>query len=420
MFASNNVGITASNNFSLIAKSNIDMKAVINNINMFASNNIEIATSNVYSLTAKNNVLIGALNGDFKAYANSSNMLLTMDHLTNDTKLFSSNNINIGASNNLSLNAQSNMAINANYGEMLIYANSNLKFNADQSNMHMKFNMPSDVIDIYSLSNINLQASNNMFLSASSNISITTSNLNILSHADISIVASNNITISASNALNLQFGSFNTITQSDQGFTAQSNVSFYISSASNTPTEPVFTISGNQVLVRGDMVITGDITTSNVYSTTVIQESLKVTDKQIRLANTGSNFNSDDGPFDSSLVNGGAGISIDGVPSYFDSNITEAYDKSLTWNYGSTTGTGINQLGTASGMSNEPFWDMKGGAFQLTHQKIVQSGGSNIIQDVSFKLRINELDEFEMVKTFWYAPSNAYTTRRVARFGRIL
>jgi hypothetical protein len=33
-----------------------------------------------------------------EAYANSSNMLLTMDHLTNDTKLFSSININIGAS----------------------------------------------------------------------------------------------------------------------------------------------------------------------------------------------------------------------------------------------------------------------------------------------------------------------------------
>jgi hypothetical protein len=30
------------------------------------------------------------------------------------------------------------MAINTNYGEMLIYANSNLKFNADQSNMHME------------------------------------------------------------------------------------------------------------------------------------------------------------------------------------------------------------------------------------------------------------------------------------------
>ena len=418
MYTSNQMNLTASNSFALNAKSNIVMNAIVNKITMFASNNVEVTTSNTYTLNARSNVLIGALNGDFKAYANSSNMVLTMDHLTNDTTLFASNDVNIGASNNLSVNAKNNMVVNANNGELLVYANSNLKFNADQSNMYINFNMPSDVIDIYSLSNVSVAASNNMFLEASSNISVNASNISILSHADLFMVASNNMTIAASNAANLKFGSLNVVTTSDQGFTAESNVKFFITSASNTPSDPIFTISGNQVFVRGDMVITGDITTSNVFSTTVIQESLKVSDKQIRLANTGSNFNPADGPFDSEVVNSGAGIAVDGVPSYFDATIVAAYDKSLNWNYGS--GTGIDQLGSAAGMSNEPYWEMKGGSFQLTHQKIIPSGGSNIVQDISFRWRVNELDELEMVKTFWYAASNAYVTRRIARFGRIL
>jgi uncharacterized protein (DUF2345 family) len=420
IYTSNQMNLTASNSFALNVQSNIVMNAIVNNITMFASNNVAVTASNSYTLNSRSNISMTALNGDFTVSANSSNMFLSMDHLNKNTTLFSSNNINIGASNKLTVNAQSNMTINANYGEMLVYANSNLKFNADKSNMYMNFNMPSDIIDIYSLSNINVGASNNMFLSASSNISIAASNISMLSYADLFIIASNNITIAASNTLTMSFGSLNTLTSNDQAFTAQSNVKFYINSSSNTSVDPIFTISGNQVLVRGDMVITGDITTSNVFSTTVIQESLKVTDKTIRLANTGSNFNPADGQFDSAMVNGGAGITIDGVPSYWDSNIVNAYDKSLTWNYGSATGTGINQLGTSVGMSNEPFWDMKGGAFQLTHQKIVASGGSNIIQDISFRWRVNELDELEFVKTWWYAASNAYVSRRICRFGRIL
>jgi hypothetical protein len=110
-------------------------------------------------------------------------------------------------------------------------------------------------------------------------------------------------------------------------------------------------------------------------------------------------------------------VRIDGVPNGFDSNVVEAYDKSLTWNYGN--GNGISELGTASGMSNEPFWELLGGSFRLSHRKIVNVNGVDVVRDVSFGLRVNEQDELEFVKRYWYESSNGYVVRRVARFGRI-
>jgi hypothetical protein len=284
--------------------------------------------------------------------------------------------------------------------------------------MYIKMNAINDSISGYSLSNINLSASNNMFIDAANNFNIDCSNMNILSHHDINIVASNNVTISGSNGVFLNFANVNIATSNNQQFSAQSNIEFFITSASNDPASPVFTVMGNQVLIRGDMVITGDITTSNVFSTTVIQESLKVSDTKIVLANVGSNFTPLDGPYDGLSVNSGAGIKIDGIPSYADSNIYGAYDKSLLWNYGSATGTGINQLGTVGGLSNEPFFEFRGGAIQLTHQKILPSGGSNIIQNVSFKMRISESNELQFVKTYWNG--NNYVSTIIARFGKTL
>jgi hypothetical protein len=202
----------------------------------------------------------------------------------------------------------------------------------------------------------------------------------------------------------------------DQSFTANSNINFFVKSSSNGTLEPTFTVSGDQVIVKGDLFISGSIDTSNVYSTFVNQESLKVSDKEIILANQGSNFSAADGPFDG-VPNDGAGIRIDGVPTSYDSNIESAYDKSFIWNH--NVGNGVLDLGTTAGFSNEAFWELKGGSFRLTHQKIIASGGSNIVRDISFGLRVNDQDELEFVKKYWLVASNDYVVRRVARFGRI-
>lgn len=411
------MNLTASNSFALNAQSNIVMNAKVNDVTVYASNNVSLTASNNFIETARSNVTLNASKGSLTAYANDSNMYLLMDQPTNNVTLYGLNNMSLTASNNFALDAKSNVSINALNGNALVYADSNLKLTAHSSNMYLNFNAPSDNILMHSLSNISFSASNNLFMDVSSNLSINTSNFTLNANRDIFISASNNVTIAASNTLTLSFAVLNTITSNDQSFTAQSNVNFYITSASNSPQDPVFTVSGNQVLVRGDIVVTGNINTSNVFSTTVVQDLLKVADKTVTLATVGSNFSPNDGPFDG-IANTGAGIKIDGVPTGFDSNIAQAYEKSVLWNVG--PGNGVNDLGTAAGMSNESFWELKGGSFRLTHQKVIPSGGSNIVRDISFGLRVNELEELELVKKFWYTPSNNYVYRRIARFGRIL
>lgn len=415
-FASNQILGTACNAISFTSLSNITLTAVNKDMTLSASNDFGVSACNNYTLNARSNVSLNASKGSFTAYANDSNMFLTMDNTNNNVALYAFKTMNLTASNNFNLNTQSNIYINAAAGEMRMYASSNLKLDADASNMFINMNMPSDVISIYSLSNIGLSASNVMFLEAMSNVQVTSSNINFISHRDFNIVASNNITISASNTLTFNFGTTNSAITigNDQSFTSQSNMSFYIQSAPS-PTDPVFEVRNSNILIRGDIVVTGSINTSNVFSTTVVQESLKIEDKVVTLASIGSNFSPGDGPTDG-VSNDGAGVVIDGVPLGYDSNIPQAYDKTFKWNYGTN---GIASLGT-SNVDDESYWEVKGGSFHLTHQKIIPSGGSNIVQNVSIIFRVNENDELELCKTFWYAASNAYITKRLAKFGKML
>jgi hypothetical protein len=93
-----------------------------------------------------------------------------------------------------------------------------------------------------------------------------------------------------------------------------------------------------------------------------------------------------------------------------DSNLAASiYAKSLKWNYGSA---GIDGMLTSAGISNESFWELRGGRFQMSSVK--PSG-----KKISFAFRINELDELEMVK-FWDDVNGVAQVRRIAKFGRTL
>ena len=378
------------------------MSQATDNIQVYAASNILVTASNDYSLTAKSNLAMGALAGDFKAYANGSNMYLTMDHTTNTVSLYGSNMLNLTASNNAMMRTVE--------GEMLFWSDSNLKLQANNSNMFISMNAPSDNIEIFASNNMYVTASNDFYMQAKRNAEFITKN-------NMNIVAGNDMVITGSNSLTFNTKNMSMITSEDLSFTARSNISFHLASAINNA-EPIFTVQGSQLLVRGDIVITGSINTSNVYSTSVIQESIKIADKTIVLSSAGSNFGAGDGPVDSTATNSGSGIKIDGVPTGYDSNIPAAYDKTFTWNHG--PGNGILDMGTAPGMSNESFWELKGGAFRLTHQKVVNVGGVNTVRDISFGFRVNELDELELVKRYWNDSTSSYVVKRIMRFGRIL
>lgn len=182
---------------------------------------------------------------------------------------------------------------------------------------------------------------------------------------------------------------------------APSNINLY------TPTSSL-SMGEGKLSLQGDLQISGSIITST---------PLAVSDTQITLASV-SNFSPITGPFDGSFNTGG-GIRIDGLPEGYDSNAVpeETYDKTFTWNYGNT---GIGGLGTAEGLSNESYWEFKGGSMRMTHQRVIPMDGSNIVRDTSFSFRINELDELELCKRWWVTDCNDYVTKRVAKFGRIL
>jgi hypothetical protein len=140
----------------------------------------------------------------------------------------------------------------------------------------------------------------------------------------------------------------------------------------------------------------------------VTQTELQVEDKLLHLA-----YNSNmDLPLDG-VVNDGAGVVIDGVPVGFDQTVLdnnpERYEKSIKWNM--STG-GMLALGS-SNIATESYWDVQGGAMRWTH--ISESTG----KETSYILRINEREEFEMVKRSKEF-GQAETFTKVSKFGRML
>lgn len=447
--ASNNLDVSVSNNFSVNTLSNINVTSVEGSLSMdtfsnvsviaregtfnlsadsnvmtiFSRSNMTVYSSNDLSATSVSNLSLTSTEGsfDFVAFSNASlvaregTFALSAD--SNTLSLFSRSNMTLYSSNDLIMDVLSNIHVTSYHGDVLTYAASNIKFAADGSNVYLNLLVPEDTIQGFAISNIEFQASCNLNLTSLCNMNLTASNINLLVNNDFSLVASNNITISSSNNLNMNFENMFVQGTGDISMTAASNVQFYISSASNYPSQPIFNINGTAVEIHGDLLITGSINSSNIFNTTVIQESLKITDKTIILATSGSNVGDyNDGPFDSAITNGGSGVVIDGIPSTwtgYSSNLQAVAEKSIKWEYNTT---GVEGLMTAGGLSNESAWVVRGGALHLKSQKIVDGN----IHEITFGFRVNELDELELIKTWYDSNASQITTKRVARFGRVL
>jgi hypothetical protein len=87
----------------------------------------------------------------------------------------------------------------------------------------------------------------------------------------------------------------------------------------------------------------------------------------------------------------------------------ERFEKSFLWKTPSTDGT--RHLGTAAGLSNEAFWDVRGGSMRLTHVN-PSTGG-----EVSFNMRINHRDELEFVRRTM-TPAGVEAYEQVLRVGQ--
>jgi len=388
----NNINVFSSNNISVISKSNITftssngsvyVSSLTDDISLYSSNDFFLTASNDLTIHTSSNIVLKSANGIIDIRSETSNV-----------SVLAQDDIKITACNDYQININSNISVESKGGNITTFSFGDIILNADNSNVYLNMNVPEDTMYVYALSNINITSCNDLIVGSRSNITFTTSNFNVYTQDVISMTASNIITISStSNAL---FSACNTLeisacnllltTLNDIEYKAQSNINFYISSAVPS-NEPIFSVTGDSLKVRGDIYLTGSINTSNILSTTVVQSTLKVDDKVIVLATGDSNTSDTDGTF----TNDKSGIVVNGY------------------------------IGT-SNLDKEAFWELQGGSFRLTYQKNYGTSNTPAMRPLSFGFRINEQEELEIVKYFYNSNMSppGMDIRRVARFGRVI
>lgn len=484
---SNNINLAANSGDLKLFSTGCNMRITLCNatqkVRIFSSNDSAFDSSNNFYISSLSNMALGALSGSWGAYSTGCNMFLTMTQATSNVFLYASNNTEISASNNLIHNARSNLTLNAskgslglygnnsnmsitfcnitntinvissgNYSESIaaswsnvtgnnisfnslsnnfsVYATSNINLNVDTSNVYINLNGSSnpDTIDIYAKSNINMVTTNSFNTNIGQFYNLSTSNFTVNSAYNLNLNALNNVNIAANSNLTFSMNSLSNYTVGDQSYSACNNINFYVRSTVLDPVDPVFSIGSGLVKVNGDMLIAGNINTCNIYSTSVVQQTLKISDKTVNLASAGSNDLVTGGQADGLATNDQSGIYIDGVPSIIagsnyspcNAYLIPSYQKSMLWNYG--TGNGVLDVGT-SNATTEAYWELLGGSLHITKKKVlppVTGCNTSNLQNVTFGLRINDLDELEIIKTFIPTGCNVYVTRRLARFGRII
>jgi len=447
VYAQSNVTLTASNQLGVISQSNVAVTSLVGSVAVSAAadgvsvvmgtdKSLSVYSSNTVSVTSSNNIDITAVSD----VSIVGQQFATLGSVAGTTINATDGDVNINGGANARIEAgtgsvklladdaatqvklennevllSSTGSIQASSTAVGLYAAQDLTMSADTSNVYIQMSVPEDTLSLYALSNVSVTSGQTVSVTASSNVAIGSAvNTFITASNNGLFSASNNLTLSASNTVYLRGkdldAQFNNIS-----WTADSNINFKILS-SESPGDPVFTISSNEVRIRGNIVVTGEINTSNIVNTTVVQQTLKVSDRVIKVANDGSGSN-EVGPLDGFLTNDQSGLVVDGYPTMSNVSWSNAYEKSLKWHYGdSVDSVGVLGLGS-SNIEKEAYWEMTGGSFRLTHKKVDELGN---ITDVSFGFRVNELEELEMVKKYWSATANAYVYKRVARFGRII
>jgi uncharacterized protein (DUF2345 family) len=454
--ASNNMFMSAVNDYSLSANSNITivssnasvsllannasivMDAVTDKMSLFSSNTISVTSSNDINIFSKSDVFVTADTGGLLMSANNSNVYILMDASTQDMTMYTSNNFKLTSSNDMVLSAVGsiqttavNVGLNASGSFDLISgasatiaAASNLIFSSANSNVTITLDSDKKNLDIYVLSNISMNSSNSTFMVASNIMSSTGMVANTMKTTDFTYftLSNNNSAYLTASNIYTNAGSgtmYETANKFDATFSNSMN---YINSANKT----VFQVLPDRVVIDGGLDITGTINTLDTTVTTLL-----IQDKTVILSHSSNGSMIYDGE-----INTKSGFVVEGMP-HWDNDInipfnatdpafSSIYEKSIKWNYHDTDDVEGFQYNVGMGgirtdaIASESFWEVKGGGLRLTASKPIlgENGlctGSNV---VSFGLRINHLDELEVVKKYY--DGDKYLIKRVAKFGRVL
>lgn len=272
-----------SNNITLSADSNINMIAG-DQFNVFAadlawniSSDITFAASNDLNLRANSNVNIWAQNDSIVMAADNSNITLLFDQTNKNLVGYANSNIVMTAGGDVTVVGGDAIAMSANAGTFTAYAqssNMSLTLNASTSNATL---YAVGAVTLDALDDVNLYANSNVFISAesqdvlinaaNSNVEIemlsttytmnlnATSNINTVALNDVTTTASSNVTIAATS------GSF-TLSASD------SNMLLTMSEATNMTT----LYSSNDVIMN----TSNDFLLTSIGATTITSLSTAV------------------------------------------------------------------------------------------------------------------------------------------------
>lgn len=374
--SSNNVTITSQSNVTVTSKESTLVTSSCN-VTITASNNVLVTSAAATTVDSASNVTVTAAKDVvIKARANTlvdanSNLLVTAG---GDTRITATGQIVMGTSNNF---------VRAVFDPAGIYT----VVAGAQSNSLMQFDNTYK-ITTYSASNITITTSNDLDLAASKFFNMTGSNVTL--------------TGTSQTIINAGQSSIKMLANGDAELSA-SNYSFFAAGGAK-----MVEIYNDKVVINGNMQLKGTLDTINITDT-----NLFIQDRTIELAHTSNDLPPTDG-----LVNDKSGVRVAGLPSVVSgSNLTASqsniYTKSLLWNTGVT---GIPSLGSVDA-DKESYWELKGGSFRITHTK-TELDPNGAPKEVSFGLRVNHLDELELVKRSWTA--SGYVMRRIAKFGRTL
>lgn len=439
LYSSNDITFATSNNSLWTTRSNITFRTVQGRVTLasysnqsyvqlnnkdglvFTSNNFDVSASNNISQTALTQVELTSINGNVSVIGHNGKMSLLMNASNDRVYLFGSNGVDINSSNNMNLTTKDgaiNLSSSTSINET---ATTNYVVSADNGKMNLNMDATSHNMFIDTKCNLQVTASNEIIMYGVSNVNVSSSNIRVASMKnavysasnDITVAASNDLRLSASNTLSLAATNLAFQMTGDTSFSALNKVDFFITSSVD-PSYPTFRVKNNGVDVFGDLFISGTINTSNINNTIVSTQTLKVEDKLVYLASVGAI--GDSNPIETPFVSDGAGIQVDGIPAHAtsgDSNLWSLYEKSIKWRYGSNAGT--SNLGTDT-FVNESAWEVCGGGMRIVRRKNI----SGTVRDLSFTFRIGASDELELVKTWWNSATSSYVNKRVARFGRII
>ena len=462
--SSNDIKTTACNNVVIEAmtgsatiyaaggQATISMDAPTTSINAFAANN--------FTLTASSNILMNAEKTSFIMAAADSNVKITMDAPTQTLSLYATSNVNITASNNMSTYV---------VGSSILSTGSDIYMLAANSNVYMNMVDATNDMVIYAANDVKTSSSHSTFISSIGDIIIAadcdvvsvslTHNTATTAAPHIYMNATNNIVSTASTIAKMQIDGGATYfdIQSSDTATLQANTINIGSGSSNsgtitatassmaqyTGTQSTFTVGGTNIMniyqdkiqINGNLEIAGTIDSINTTSV-----DLMVQDNHITLAH---NSNGALPIKDGFTTNHTAGIIVDGTPATPVANVipgdlTELemktlYEKSLKWNFKdplATTALPQNGMGGLGGsnVDAESFWELKGGGLRITNSKpkFKADGTYDGSDIVSFGFRINQYDEFELVKRYTNkstklgVPIGTIMYKKIAKFGRIL